>query len=140
VNLGERAAAVVIILTVILNAALGIAQEMKAEKSLAALKRLAAPTARAIRGGQLAEIPARELVPGDVILLRAGSLVPADCRLLEGTNVRTEEAALTGESVPVDKSPEVVLEEDVPLGDRLNMLYAGTALAHGRARALVVAT
>jgi Ca2+-transporting ATPase len=136
----ERADAVVILLIVVINAGLGVWQERKAELSLAALKRLAAPTARVLRGGEHRELPARELVPGDLILVEAGSYVPADARLVEAANLRVEEAQLTGESVPVDKSAACLLAEDVALGDRLNMIYAGTTVARGRGQGVVVGT
>src|SRR5262249_52108660 len=129
--MGEREDALVIILIVILNAVLGVVQERKAEKSLAALQRMAAPAARVVRDGEEREVPAREVVPGDLLVLEAGNVVPADARLIETVNLRVDEAALTGESVPVDKAAELVLPEDVALGDRLNMAYAGTAVARG---------
>src|SRR5262249_44225896 len=138
--MGEREDALVIILIVILNAVLGVVQERKAEKSLAALQRMAAPAARVVRDGEEREVPAREVVPGDLLVLEAGNVVPADARLIETVNLRVDEAALTGESVPVDKAAELVLPEDVALGDRLNMAYAGTAVARGRGEAVVVGT
>jgi Ca2+-transporting ATPase len=138
--MGESADAVVIILIVIINAALGVVQERKAEQSLAKLKRMAAPTARVVRSAEAREVASRDLVRGDLILLEAGGFVPADARLVETANLRAEEAALTGESVPVDKTADVLLAEDVSLGDRLNMVFAGTAVSRGRGRAIVVAT
>ena len=102
--------------------------------------RLATPTAKVVRDGKLKTIPTRELVPGDIIHLEAGDHVPADGRLLEAFALRTQEAALTGESVPQDKSPDVLLDLNASLGDRKNMVYLGTVVAAGKARAVVVAT
>ena len=125
---------------VVLNAALGFFQEYRAEKAMAALKRLAAPLVRVRRGGQLREITARELVPGDVIQLEAGNAIPADARLVESANLRVLESSLTGESVPVEKTAGSTVAADAPLGDRHNMLYLGTSVAYGRGLATVVAT
>ncbi|NDJ54927.1 MAG: cation-translocating P-type ATPase [Chloroflexi bacterium] len=138
--LGEWVEAIAIILIVILNAALGIIQEGRAEEALAALKKLAAPDARVKRGGRIETIPAREVVPGDVVLLEAGGQVPADMRLLEGFNLQIEEASLTGESVPVHKNVKVELERDASLGDRKNMAYKSTAVTYGRGVGVAVAT
>ena len=124
---------------VVLFALLGFIQEFRAERAMAALKKLAVPIVRVIRDGNLREISSRELVPGDVLLLETGNLVPADCRLLESVNLRIQEAALTGESEPVEKHVER-LTGDLPLGDRRNMAYMGTVVTLGRGRAVVVAT
>jgi Ca2+-transporting ATPase len=129
-----------IIAIVILNTAIGVIQESKAEEALAALKRMAAPDAHVIRGGHRIVVPVRELVPGDIALLEAGNYVPADVRLLETANLKIEEASLTGESVPVDKRADQLLAADAPLGDRRNMAYTGTTAAYGRGRGVVVAT
>jgi Ca2+-transporting ATPase len=138
--MGDYKDAVAIMAIVLLNAILGFNQEYRAEKAMAALKRMARPIVKVQRSGHIQEISARELVPGDIVLLEAGNLVPADCRLLESANLRTEEAALTGESEPVDKDPLSIAKEDVPLGDRRNMAYMGTVVAYGRGRAVIAET
>ncbi len=124
----------------VINAVLGTVQEYRAEKSLEALKRLAAPKATVLRDGLPLKIAARELVPGDVILLQAGDRVPADARLIESANLQVDESVLTGESIPVDKEAELVLPEDTPLPDRKNMVYSSSIVTYGRAKAVVVAT
>ncbi len=138
--LGEWTDATAIIAIVLLNAILGFVQEEKAERALASLQELAAPLARVLRDGKLQPLPSRELVPGDVIDLDAGDNVPADARLLEAFSLRVQEAALTGESLPSDKDANCVLAEEVSLGDRRNMVYLGTVVAGGKARAVVAAT
>ena len=138
--LGEYLDAGAIMAIVILNAALGVVQESKAEQALAALKKMAAPEATAIREGQIRTIPAAEVVPGDLLLLEAGGFVPADMRLIEAVNLRIDESALTGESVAVEKDADLVLDADASLGDRRNSAYAGTTVTYGRGRGLVVAT
>lgn len=139
VALGEWEDAGVILVVVVLNAALGLRQEYKAEQSMAALKRLAVPTVKVRRDGELQEVSARTLVPGDLVLLEAGNLVPADCRLLETANLRVQESALTGEAQPVEKTSVLLGGEDLPLGDRRNMAYMGTVITYGRATAVVTA-
>jgi Ca2+-transporting ATPase len=129
-----------ILAIVVLNATLGIVQERRAEEALAALKRLAAPDAQVLRGGRRMGVPARELVPGDIVFLEAGNYVPADVRLLEAINLRIEEASLTGESLPVQKNAASVLEKNVPLGDRKNTAFLGTLVSYGRGRGVVVST
>ncbi|UCF46979.1 MAG: cation-translocating P-type ATPase [Myxococcales bacterium] len=119
---------------------LGFIQEYRAERAIEALRQMAAPTVTVIRNGQEIEIPARELVPGDVILLHAGDRVAADARLLESVNLQVDEAALTGESVPVAKNTEPLGAEDLALGDRDNMVFGGTIATYGRGRAVVVGT
>ena len=137
---GESFADVCIILVVVLvNSALGVFQESKAEKAIEALQELSAAQSRVLRGGTVTVVPSEELVAGDVILLEAGDAVPADARIIECASLKTEEAALTGESVPVTKQSEA-LGADVPLGDRTNMVYLGSSVAYGRARAIVTAT
>src|SRR3990172_5235081 len=121
--LGDTIEAVVIMAIVVLNAVLGVVQESRAEQALAALKKMAAPDASVIRDGHRLRIPARELVPGDVVLLEAGNFVPADLRLAESVNLKIEEASLTGESVPVEKQASGVLAENPPIGDRRNAAY-----------------
>ena len=132
--------AAAILTIVLLNALLGFLQEFKAERSLAALKRLSAPSARIVRGGVLRSVAARELVPGDLVHIEAGDHVPADVRLIYAAGLRAQESALTGESVPVDKSAEALGNGGLPLADRRNMLYLGTAVTAGKGRALVAAT
>ena len=137
---GEYVEAVAVLAIVILNAALGVFQERRAEEALAALQKLAAPEAQAIRGGHRQTIPARELVAGDLVLLEAGNYVPADMRLVESANLRIEEAALTGESVSVDKDADLVLGSETHLGERHNMAFSGTLVSYGRGKGMVVAT
>ena len=138
--LGDYLEASVIMAIVILNAIIGVIQESKAEEALAALKKMAAPNSTVVRDGVRVTIPSRELAPGDVVIMEAGNYVPADLRLIETVNLRIEEAALTGESVPVDKRADVVLEEEIPLGDRRNAAFMGTLISYGRGRGIVVAT
>ncbi|MBX6312972.1 MAG: cation-translocating P-type ATPase [Isosphaeraceae bacterium] len=138
--LGEWADTVAILAIVLLNGALGFLQEERAGRTLAALRKLSAPMARLRREGALRLLPARELVPGDLIELEAGDSVPADARLIHSHGLRVQEAALTGESTAVDKEAETLAPEDAALGDRRNMVYLGTVVAGGRARAVVVAT
>lgn len=132
--------AVVIALVVLANAVIGFMQEYKAEKAIEALKKMVAPTARVFRNGELEGVPAVKLVPGDVVVIETGDKIPADVRLLEEANLRVDEAALTGESVPVGKFTQPVEGDDVFIGDRRNMLYMGTSVAYGRARGVVAAT
>jgi Ca2+-transporting ATPase len=119
---------------------LGIVQESRAEQALAALKQLAAPEAHVLRDGHRQVLPARDLVPGDIVFLEAGNYVPADVRLLEAVNLRVEEASLTGESLPVEKNAALVLNQNVPLGDRRNTAFMGTLVSYGRGRGVVVST
>ncbi|MFO0905889.1 MAG: cation-translocating P-type ATPase [Pirellulales bacterium] len=137
--LGHEIEAVAIGVIVLFAAGLGFLQEYRAERSMEALRRMAAPAATAIRGGEEVRVAARELVPGDVILLRAGDRVPADGRLLESFNLQVEEAALTGESTAVEKSIDSLSAESPPLGDRTCMVYGGTTATYGRGRAVVTA-
>ena len=132
--------AAAIIAIVLLNTGIGLFQEYKAEKAMHALKQMATPIVKVRRNGKSGEIEARELVPGDIIFLDAGGKVPADARLVEIANLRVEEASLTGESEPVDKSLAVLDEENLPLGDRLNMLFMGTTITYGRGTAVVTST
>ncbi len=138
--LHEVTDAVVILIIVVLNAALGFSQEYRAEKAMAALKKMAAPQVKVRRNGHLVEIPSRDLVPGDVIQLDAGDAVPADCRLIEEANLRVQEAVLTGESEPVEKSTEVISASNVGIGDRHNMVFMGTVTTYGRGIAVVTET
>src|SRR4030043_600671 len=138
--LGDIEEAAAILAIVILNATLGVVQERRAEQALAALKKLAAPEAQVVRDGQRQPVPSAQLVPGDIVLLEAGNYIPADIRLLEAANLRIEEAALTGESVPVQKDANIRLEADIPLGDRKNTTFMGTLVSYGRGRGVVVST
>ena len=138
--LGDYEDSIAIAVIVVLNAALGFAQEYRAEKAMAALKRLSAPRVRVRREGHVRETLATELVPGDVVLLEAGNLVPADGRLLEAANLRVQESALTGESEPVEKNPAAVQGEETPLGERVGMVYSSTVVAMGRGRYVVTET
>ncbi len=138
--LGELTDAVVILMIVILNAVLGVVQENKAEESLAALKRMSAPSAKVLRNGRHDIIPARMLVPGDVVILETGDLVPADIRITKALNLKVQEAALTGESVPVEKDESPLSMKNVPLGDRVNMGYSGSLVTYGRGEGIVVGT
>jgi Ca2+-transporting ATPase len=138
--LGETVDALAILAIVVLNSALGVIQESKAEQALAALKKMAAPNAQVLRDGQQMTIPARELVPGDIVLVEAGNYVPADLRLVESVNLKADEASLTGESVPVNKDARVVLDADIPLGDRKNSAFMSTLVTYGRGTGMVTAT
>ena len=140
---GESFADVIIILSVvIINAVLGVVQESKAEEAIAALQEISAATSKVMRDGKTVVVRSEELVPGDVILLEAGDAIPADARILESASLKAEEAALTGESVPIDKIVDPIEGEggkDVPLGDRRNMLYMGSTVVYGRGKAVVTA-
>lgn len=138
--LGHGVEAVAIAVIVLFAVLLGFVQEYRAEHAIQALRQMAAPLATVFREGRELSIPAREVVPGDLILLRTGDKIPADARLFEAVNLRIEEAVLTGESVAVEKQTEPLAEADLALGDRTNMAYAGTAATYGRGRAVVVAT
>lgn len=138
--LNELRDAVAILVIVLLNAALGFVQDYRAERALAALRKMTVPTVRVRRDGVTGEIPSIELVPGDVVLLEAGNAVPADCRLLECSGLKTQEAALTGESDSIEKQVEALSDDQAPLGDRFNMVWLGTAVTYGRGTAVVVAT
>ena len=138
--LGDTKNTIAITAIVLLYAILGFVQEYRAEQAISALKKLSVPNVRVLRDGVLREISARELVPGDMIQLEAGNVLPADVRLLEAVNLRIQEAALTGESEPVEKQTAALSGEGLPLGDRLNMGYMGTIVTQGRGLALVIAT
>ena len=138
--LGHGIEAIAIAVIVLLAVLLGFVQEYRAERAIEALRQMAAPTASALRDGREVEIPAHDLVPGDVVLLRAGNKIPADVRLIEAVNLQVEEAALTGESVPVEKHTAPLGSHELTIGDRKNMAHAGTAATYGRGRATVVAT
>ena len=130
--------AIIILAIVIINAIIGTAQEAKAERALDALEKLSSPHCKVVRDGEVQVVESRELVPGDVVVLETGDAVPADLRLTESVNLKIEEAALTGESVPVEKSTEAV-EGEVPLGDRVDMAFGSTSVSYGRGRGIVTA-
>lgn len=138
--IGSPADTIAIIVIVVLNAVLGFSQEYRAEKAMAALKKMAGMSALVMREGKPAAIPASELVPGDIVLLEAGNIIPADIRVVEAAQLKAEEAALTGESVPVEKHTDPLREKSLPLGDRRNMLYKGTFVTYGRGTGAVTAT
>ncbi len=140
IALGHTTEAIVISVIVLLAALLGFVQEYRAERAIEALREMAAPTATVFRAGKEQSVPARELVPGDLMVLHAGDKVPADGRLTEAVSLRVEESALTGESLPIEKQTAVLAEAQLPVGDRTNMIYAGTAIASGRGHAVAVAT
>lgn len=138
--LREYGDSIIILAVVLLNAVIGLAQESKAEASLEALKKMSSPMAMVRRDGHSQEINASELVPGDLVLLEAGRIIPADLRLIKTINLKVEESALTGESVPVEKDSEFIAEGAITLGDRINMAYMSTSVAYGRGEGIVVAT
>ena len=138
--IGEMLDTIIILAIVLLNAVMGFAQEYRAQKAMEALKRMAAPSASVLRGGAPAAVPAASLVPGDLVLLEAGSVIPADLRLTDCASLKTEEAALTGESLSVEKHALPIPEDGLPLGDRRNMAFSGTSVSYGRGRGVVTAT
>lgn len=138
--LGHGVEAIAITVIVLFAVVLGFLQEYRAERAIEALRQMAAPTATVLRDGEETEVAARELVPGDVVMLRAGNRIPADARLIEAVNLQIQEAALTGESVPVEKQIAPLVGLELALGDRRNMAYAGTAATYGRGCGMVVAT
>ena len=138
--LGEWVDAIAILTIVVLNAILGVVQESRAEEALAALKKLAAPEAMVLRDGHRTSVPARELVPGDLVFLETGNYIPADVRLVEAVNLQIDESALTGESNVVQKNATVTLDKDIPLGDRRNTAFSGSVVTYGRGKGIVVST
>ena len=138
--LGEALEGIIILAIVVLNTFLGVYQENKASNALKALKEMASPHAKVLRGGQIIEVPSSDVVPGDIAILEAGDYVPADLRLIESVNLKIDEAALTGESVPVEKDASAVLAEDASLGDRINCGYMGTVITYGRGRGVITET
>lgn len=137
---GDYIDSAIIISIVILNAIMGVVQEAKAEKSLEALKTMTAPTAKVKRDGKIVNIKSEEVVPGDIIILEAGNYVPADARLIKSSNLKVEESSLTGETVPVFKDENVVLGENVPIGDMVNMVFSSCIVVNGHAEAVVTET
>src|SRR5699024_8659865 len=138
--LGEQRDAIVIMAIVVINASLGIYQEGQAEKALDALQEMTSPDAKVYRGGAVKIVSTKDLVPGDIVILETGDIIPADLRLIESSNLKVEEAALTGESIAVEKDSDIEYEKDVPIGDRLNMAYMSTMVSYGRGRGIVAAT
>ncbi|WAK03482.1 cation-translocating P-type ATPase [Methylobacter sp. YRD-M1] len=138
--IGDLTDTIAIVVIVVMNGIIGFVQEFRAERAVAALKRLASPTAQVRRDGSIQTVAARDLVPGDLVLLEAGNVVPADLKLLEVARLKVEEAALTGESQPVEKNEASLRELESPLGDRRNMAYKGTIATYGRGLGMVVAT
>ena len=131
---------IIIIAIVIFNAILGLIQESKAEKSIEALKKMSSPTAKVKRDGKIKEVASEELVPGDIVILEAGKFVPADCRLINSYNLKIEEAALTGENIPVEKDANRILNKDIPIGDMVNMAFSTTIVTEGHGEAVVTET
>lgn len=138
--LGKQVESISIFIIVILAAVLGTLQEFQAGKALEALRRMASPSATVIRDGETTEIPASDLVPGDIVVVNYGNKVPADIRIIESNNLQVEEAALTGESLAVEKMTAAIEGDNVPLGDRKNLLFMGTSISHGRGKGIVVGT
>ena len=137
---GEYIDSVIIVFIVMLNAILGMVQESKAERALDALKTISAPRSKVLRDGKVSIVPTQELVPGDIVLIEPGSFIPADARLIESYNLKIDESALTGESVPAEKDSDAIAHKNAPLGDRLCMVYSGTSVVMGKGRAVVTAT
>lgn len=137
---GERVDAVVIIAILVVNAFLGLYQEGRAEKSLEALQKMSAPTAKVIRDGNQIEIASDSVVPGDIVVLETGDIIPADLRLIESSNLKIDESSLTGESVPAEKDAKITFDEEVSLGDRINLAFSGSIVSYGRGKGVVTGT
>ena len=131
---------IIILIVVIVNAIIGVTQEAKAEKSLEALQKLTDHASKVIRDGAITVVPAKELVPGDIVVLDTGDYIPADLRIIEAVNLKSQESSLTGESVPVEKNAEVIEETEIGIGDRLNMLFSSSLVTYGRGKGIVVET
>lgn len=131
---------IIILIVVIVNAIIGVTQESKAEKSLEALQKLTDHASKVIRDGEITVIPAKELVPGDIVVLDTGDYIPADLRIIEAVNLKSQEASLTGESVPVEKNTEKIDGEEIGIGDRINMLFSSSLVTYGRGKGIVVET
>ena len=131
---------IIILIVVIVNAVIGVVQESKAEKSLEALQKLSDHAAKVVRNGSMSVIPAKELVPGDIIVLDTGDYIPADLRIVEAVNLKSQESSLTGESVPVEKSVEKLDDKEIGIGDRVNMLFSSSLVTYGRGKGIVVET
>ncbi len=131
---------IIILIVVILNAIIGVIQESKAEKALEALQKLSSHAAKVVRNGSLQVLPSKELVPGDVVILETGDYVPADLRIIEAVNLKSQESSLTGESVPVEKTQEIIPNEERGIGDRTNMLFSSSLITYGRGKGIVVET
>ena len=131
---------IIILIVVIVNAIIGVAQESKAEKSLEALQKLTDHASKVIRNGEITVIPAKDLVPGDIVVLDTGDYIPADLRIIEAINLKSQEASLTGESVPVEKNTEIISDTETGIGDRLNMLFSSSLITYGRGKGIVVET
>ena len=131
---------IIILIVVVMNAIIGVAQENKAEKSLEALQKMSAHASKVLRDGKVQVIPARELVPGDIVILDTGDFVPADLRIIEAVNLKSQESSLTGESVPVEKNNEKIEDKEVSIGDRTNMLFSSSLITYGRGKGIVVET
>ncbi len=135
--MGDVESAAVILIVITMNAILGTVQTIKAEQSLASLKKLSGPEAKVLRDGAVVQIPSAEVTVGDIVMLEAGDYIPADGRLLECASMKVDESALTGESLGVEKTTTIIKEENVPLGDRVNMVYSGSFVTYGRGSFLV---
>ena len=131
---------IIILIVVIVNAIIGVTQEAKAEKSLEALQKLSDHAAKVVRDGKMQVIPARELVPGDIVVLDTGDYIPADLRIIEAVNLKSQESSLTGESVPVEKNIDEIKDEETGIGDRINMLFSSSLITYGRGKGIVVET
>ncbi len=131
---------IIILIVVIVNAIIGVAQESKAEKSLEALQKLSDHASKVIRNGNIQVVPARELVPGDIVVLDTGDYIPADLRIIEAVNLKSQESSLTGESVPVEKTADIINDEKIGIGDRKNMLFSSSLVTYGRGKGIVVET
>ena len=131
---------IIILVVVLVNAIIGVAQELKAEKSMEALKKLSAHTAKVIRNGEMVIVPSKDLVPGDIVVIETGDYIPADLRIIEAVNLKSQEASLTGESVPVEKDAVEIENPETGIGDRKNMLFSSSLITYGRGKGIVVAT